>query len=108
MLRATGACCLMPSDTRVMPPKIQPRLLRCRSLARLGRPSQVRASRTSSYPLTFEKALKSTHTILRRADFSPAIDQIVQLGPILGLVPGKRHRLFILELGDRGKLGNQP
>jgi hypothetical protein len=41
-------------------------------------------------------------------DFSPAIDQIVQLGPILGLVPGKRHRPFILELGDRGKLGNRP
>src|SRR5208337_996445 len=70
MLRATGACCLMPSDTRVMPPKIQPRLLRCRRLARLGRPSQVRASRTSSYPLTVEKALKSTHTILRRAFFA--------------------------------------
>src|SRR5208337_871560 len=55
------------SDTRVMPPKILPDLPRCRSLARLGRPDQVRASRTSSYPHTLEKALKSTHTILRRA-----------------------------------------
>ncbi len=43
-----------------------------------------------------------------RDDFSPAIDQVAQLGPILGLILGERHRSFILELGIRGKLGNRP
>jgi hypothetical protein len=40
-------------------------------------------------------------------DFSPAVDQITQLGPILGLILRERHRSFILELGIRAKLENR-
>jgi hypothetical protein len=39
-------------------------------------------------------------------NFSPAVDQITQLGPILGLILRERHRSFILELGVSAKLGN--
>jgi hypothetical protein len=40
-------------------------------------------------------------------DFSPAVNQVAQLGPILGLILGERHRSFILELGIGGKLENR-
>jgi hypothetical protein len=43
-----------------------------------------------------------------RNDFSPAVGQVAQFRPILGLILGERHRSFILELGTRGKMGNRP
>ena len=41
-------------------------------------------------------------------NFPPAVDQIMQFRSILGLALGKRHSQFVLELGDRENLGNQP
>lgn len=40
-------------------------------------------------------------------NFSPTVDQIAQLGSILGLILGEGHRSFILELGVHAKLENQ-
>jgi hypothetical protein len=41
-------------------------------------------------------------------EFSPALNPVAQLGPILGLILGERPRWFILELRGRGKLENRP
>jgi hypothetical protein len=40
-------------------------------------------------------------------NFAPAVDQVAQLGLILGLIPGEWHRSFILELKIRAKLENR-
>lgn len=41
-------------------------------------------------------------------DFPPAVDQVTQFRPILGLAPDKRHSQFVLELADREELENRP
>jgi len=38
-------------------------------------------------------------------DFAPPIGHVAQFGPILGLTPDERHRVFVLELGERHKMG---
>ena len=40
-------------------------------------------------------------------DFPPAVGQVAQIGPILGLALGERHRRFVLELGDGEESGNR-
>ncbi|MBV8232494.1 MAG: hypothetical protein JO329_21130 [Planctomycetaceae bacterium] len=37
-------------------------------------------------------------------DFPPSVSQVAQRGRIVGLTLGERHGVFVLELGERGKL----
>lgn len=41
-------------------------------------------------------------------DFSPPIRHVAEFGQIVGLTFGERHVVFVLELGERGNLGNSP
>ena len=38
-------------------------------------------------------------------DFPPSVSQVAKRGRIVGLTPGERHGVFVLELGERRKLG---
>jgi hypothetical protein len=38
-------------------------------------------------------------------DFPPPVRHVAQIGQIVGLTLGERHGLFVLELGERAKLG---
>ena len=37
-------------------------------------------------------------------NFSPPVRQVAKVGQFLGLTLGERHGVFVLELGERGKL----
>ena len=41
-------------------------------------------------------------------DFSPPVSHVAKVGQIVGLSLGERHGVFVLELGERGKLGKSP
>jgi hypothetical protein len=41
-----------------------------------------------------------------RNDFAPPVGHVAELGQILGLSLGERHRVFVLELGCENKMGN--
>jgi hypothetical protein len=38
-------------------------------------------------------------------DLPPPVSQVTEIGQIVGLTLGERHGVFVLELGERGKLG---
>lgn len=41
-------------------------------------------------------------------DFPPAVRHVAEIDQIVGLTFGERHVVFVLELGERGNLGNSP
>ena len=39
-------------------------------------------------------------------NFPPPVSHVAKVGQIVGLTLGERHDVFVLELGERGNLGN--